>query len=1101
MSEMIVKAAKELQSRWGRELCLVAVLCVSAALTCAADGEVTVGFRERGKVDVPTGTTVTQDAPVWVSHEGVLDKVGDGEWVLPSAMVLSPGKTEINVRDGSVTVPAEAGTAPTLTEPTDILNKAVFWVDATRNLVTSNGEDGVDYVLAWKDVRETKAAVPFDYPRAVAQYTVTNVPPQVRQNDAGQDMVYFGEYHSGRWMSFVTPDSESTVKTISDIHHSFIVYKAAHRYWYLLGSHGGGVQTYHPFVSGANLNDPYTAINSGTSRQTIGVRGYLNGKAVDLTEERVQAGCKLLEHDFRGYLGVVNDFAEGDYTNRQGGEDLCEVVLFTNRLTEVERIQVEAWLMRKWHLDGEAANLSFAVARGAAVNVDDGKSPIVSGEGRVVKRGETTATFPDLGDAPAFTGTLAIEGGTMVMRDDVAVEAAAGHRIHAGRVADGDHLSYFSDAGNGTFAKSGAGSVLLESVPDDVKRIDVQGGVLTLAASAVATTVATGSLDAVIQDGSFETYTSLGFDSARETPKTACGWTYGRVPEDTVSDSYALIWNAKRGSNPWNMPHNSADGECVMIFRYNSYAYTEVTIPQDGTYELSFAVSRRANGYPYLDAYFGRDAESLALVTRAVCLDGNTYTYQSATLPDVKAGTYRLEFRSVANGSFSPLLDDVKVRLVSRPDAAFLIPNGGFEVIDTLPVAYATSANTVNKSNVPRGWSLTSSPRLGLALSGVTNNNGVAYQRIGDLREGRVQLFMASTGMVAVATFKPTRTGTFLLQADIGRWVYTNNYRYDGAEFPEIPHVHAVIKIGDADEVQLGGLSRDYQRMKTMTWPTTFTITDTNATVTLTVSNSVWNAVAMLDNFAFLPYVANENLIVDGGFEGTGTWTLSAPEREPDPSIYRSCSSTIRLYTDNPQFYGYDKYEGGKRLHLTDRAFATQEITFPTAGRYRLRFHSTERADSRYTPENKGLCPYRAWIARDGVTNVIGRSTSSTSNFVAHTWRFTVPDASAPWTFGFEAVNEVTSSNRDRAVLIDGVSIVKESMDLAETPDLPEKLDIAVAADAQLRLEFTGTNRINRLTLGGVPVSGIVSAQTHPAFITGDGAFEILPKGTMLIFR
>jgi len=132
---------------------------------------------------------------------------------------------------------------------------------------------------------------------------------------------------------------------------------------------------------------------------------------------------------------------------------------------------------------------------------------------------------------------------------------------------------------------------------------------------------------------------------------------------------------------------------------------------------------------------------------------------------------------------------------------------------------------------------------------------------------------------------------------------------------------------------------------------------------------------------------------------------------------------------------------------------------------------------------------------------VIGRSTASTSNYVAHTWRFTVPDASAPWTFGFEAVNEVSSSNRDRTVLIDGVSIVKDESDEEETPNLPEKLEVSVAADAQLRLEFTGTNRIDRLTLGGVPVSGIVSAQTHPTFITGDGAFEILPKGTVLFFR
>ena len=118
----------------------------------APPSAVAVGFRERGKVDVAADAPVTQDAPVWVSHEGELDKVGDGDWVLPPAMVLSPGKTEITVRDGSVTVPAEAGTTPTLTEPTDILNRAVFWADATRNVVVSNGEDGVDYVLAWKEI-------------------------------------------------------------------------------------------------------------------------------------------------------------------------------------------------------------------------------------------------------------------------------------------------------------------------------------------------------------------------------------------------------------------------------------------------------------------------------------------------------------------------------------------------------------------------------------------------------------------------------------------------------------------------------------------------------------------------------------------------------------------------------------------------------------------------------------------------------------------------------------------------------------------------------------------------------------------------------------
>ena len=286
-----------------------------------------------------------------------------------------------------------------------------------------------------------------------------------------------------------------------------------------------------------------------------------------------------------------------------------------------------------------------------------------------------------------------------------------------------------------------------------------------------------------------------------------------------------------------------------------------------------------------------------------------------------------------------------------------------------------------------------------------------------------------------------------------------------------------------------------------MTWPEPFTIADTNVTVTLVVSNSVHNGAAMLDNFAFQPITeVKDNLITDGGFETGEGWTFTAPERTSEGD-FRSCQSRSLSYSSDPQFYGYARYEGNARLQMTDRGFATQEIAFPAAGRYRLRFHVSERADSRYTPENKGLCPYRAWIARDGVTNVIGRSTSSTSNFVAHTWRFTVPDASAPWTFGFEAVNEVTSSNRDRTVQIDGVSIVKDNTPVAETPELPEKLEVSVAAGAELRLEFTGTNRLERLTLGGRSVTGIISAATHPDYITGDGALEIQPKGTILLFR
>ena len=54
---------------------------------------------------------------------------------------------------------------------------------------------------------------------------------------------------------------------------------------------------------------------------------------------------------------------------------------------------------------------------------------------------------------------------------------------------------------------------------------------------------------------------------------------------------------------------------------------------------------------------------------------------------------------------------------------------------------------------------------------------------------------------------------------------------------------------------------------------------------------------------------------------------------------------------------------------------------------------------------------------------------------------------------------------------------------------------------AELALVIYVSARIDRLSLGGRSVTGIISAATHPDYITGDGALEIQPKGTILLFR
>ena len=61
----MANVTKQARSGGGHGLSLwVAALCACAALTCAADVDVAVGFRERGKVNVPEGTTTTQSGAV-----------------------------------------------------------------------------------------------------------------------------------------------------------------------------------------------------------------------------------------------------------------------------------------------------------------------------------------------------------------------------------------------------------------------------------------------------------------------------------------------------------------------------------------------------------------------------------------------------------------------------------------------------------------------------------------------------------------------------------------------------------------------------------------------------------------------------------------------------------------------------------------------------------------------------------------------------------------------------------------------------------------------------------------------------------------------------
>ena len=85
---------------------------------------------------------------------------------------------------------------------------------------------------------------------------------------------------------------------------------------------------------------------------------------------------------------------------------------------------------------------------------------------------------------------------------------------------------------------------------------------------------------------------------------------------------------------------------------------------------------------------------------------------------------------------------------------------------------------------------------------------------------------------------------------------------------------------------------------------------------------------------------------------------------------------------------------------------------------------------------------------------------------------------------------------------VDGVSIVKVDEAAQTAPTLPSKVRIDVAEGARLALDYPGTNRVRGVWFGGVSADGrIVDAATYPDYVSGIGALEIVPSGSLLLFR
>ena len=185
---------------------------------------------------------------------------------------------------------------------------------------------------------------------------------------------------------------------------------------------------------------------------------------------------------------------------------------------------------------------------------------------------------------------------------------------------------------------------------------------------------------------------------------------------------------------------------------------------------------------------------------------------------------------------------------------------------------------------------------------------------------------------------------------------------------------------------------------------------------------------------------------------------------------------------------------------VTDDA-VYQNITFEKGGLYRLAASFMSRVVASTISFAQGCNPVAFYFAKDGVTNWVYRTdTAETTNYNEYATLVRVPDGGGTWDVGFRGT--VTSRKVDQSMLMDAAQLYRVETDGAFTT--PKDLELIVAKDAKLALDFAGTNVVSRLRIAGKNYRGIVSLATHPELLgtlSGCGTLLVEPKGLILIVR
>ena len=1106
---------------------------------------------------VATNGDVTAGSIFTAPNAVAIEKTGTDALTVAVNAIQTREPVPVRVLEGTLNI--VPGTDPGLEQPA-CLQRAALWLDATQSdtLVPPDGATGNE-VARWYDVRETFADGQWstNYYCAAAKISfVTNeVSPGVWEKvirypvkktalTNGMDYVDFNGRTSGSWMRLLGK-GRGDLSALNNIHHMFYSGCISNAWGFVLGANSGQTVFWHPQntvggLSGLGSNSTHPGVFTGMT--------LWNGAVVEPYSKTPSAGPYFQEWHAGHILGTFGNFFNdrniwSDQNGyRCGGDALGEVVVFTNRLSAAERMAVGEYLLRKWTRTARKPTLDVSAATNVLISVASGVPYVHMGAGAIQAAAGAEVVYspkePQRGTFRVGSGRARAFAGELPFAFEPGDALTVGQNTYAVLSVSNAPTAALAADGAATLSLSATSSVRVASLPAEMKRLSARGlGEVVLSAPrADGAPKAGGDIFATMPNADMEAWQSSNKESSRSTLGTLHNWTLSSHTAGSLL--FLNVPNCRAGSGHWVLDSTVKSnfryedypfqGNVVMAIKQGNVVENTVTFPQSGDYELTFLSAGRMTDVRADNTYAGGQVK-MSLVRNGITNEigtamgyvENATRHQRFRVYGVEAGTYTFVLNhDVGTGDAHTILDDFRFRLITDPETETVVrpPNGNFERANIT----FNSRTAFSTTHTVADWTFATSGQTAADVNVLTRGMTSAAPYLDSASAwGGIQL--ALYGASAAITSSPFALppGTWRLRCRMGGMFYSDSRKWNGKGTNRQRKLQAWLVV-DGVETSLGTTGGYYDpAVVTATFDAPVTLaTATNAQLVVRqigTESSASVPCAIIDDLEFVRVDAGCGTVLYEPFDSADGWTLrnirdgSTQTSKSNVVVGNPCRTVPNIDPVNPYAYGRTYGVNKTALEFCQCGTAVKQVAFPEAGTYRLSFSSRSRVWIYATPSMIYSGNQVAFFLVDAnnATNEFYRSPSICStNFVFRSALFNVP-AAGTYTFGIKGLNgwpledgshlRVGYSATDVTAFIDQVLIEKADETLA--PDIPETLALEVADGARLRLDFAGTNRIDRLRLNGVSVAGFIDASHPSGLVSGIGCLEVRPKGTVIMFR